>query len=162
MTPTSNTSEQHRLCPCKGCYVGTECQLKPHILRPNFREIAEDIFNRVTGPDMQRAEDTFKAGLVSRTPNEVDEHPWDTESFKILESTLRTQGVSKPTTEKFYESWRELEAYITKQQATYHAAGLRELPRTTLIDDIEDVETVAVFAHHIDQAIAREESKAGE
>lgn len=155
MTPTPNTPEQHRLCPCKGCYVGTECQLKPHILRPNFREIAEDIFNRVTGPDMQRAEDTFKAGLVSRTPNEVDE--LERQIDRIVNTFSLTTDLKLWQRERIAQAKADLETLITKQQALYHAAGLRELR-----EDWIRCGGKCLCCDLADQAIAREESKASE
>lgn len=39
------------------------------------------------------------------------QQPWDDEAFKILETALRMQGVKKPLTAEFYESYNELKAH---------------------------------------------------
>lgn len=47
----------------------------------------------------------------STASQEEGGHPWDNEGFKILETALRMQGVKKPLTKEFYESWHQLEAW---------------------------------------------------
>lgn len=90
------------------------------------------------------------------TPNEVDE-----QIAQALAARSTQLGAYEATTVVPEYVIPAIKALITKQNQAYHAAGLRELKQHEhkTMDTRGQHRTHMVSFHHIDQAIAKEESK---
>lgn len=89
---------------------------------------------------------------IPNTPNEVDK--LEAKILEDLKHTLKLMPSNNRETFAF-----EVARYITKQQALYHAAGLRELlkKQSDIWDDEEECWYSVIPVGDIKEAIAREE-----